>query len=275
MRRKRRKLENQKPSIVSRVWKIGVGVVLVLIILDGYLLFSNGVLNIKHIDVGLDKVDCVNVSQIKYDSELLNKNILLISEKEVIQKLTGRYLCIKSVSIQKSLPDRVAISVSGRQAVAELVVIQGVEATASADLSTQSLASASGEIASSSGFAIDSDGVVFAKEVNLNIPKLYYFGKDLSLGRALESVVSNALVILDKLRALGLDVKNAKIYSQKILVVDSVSAPKIIFSLENPLNLQLASLQLILEEAKINNKEMEFVDLRYDKPVVKYTKEAK
>ncbi|MBI4038755.1 hypothetical protein HY384_02235 [Candidatus Daviesbacteria bacterium] len=47
--------------------------------------------------------------------------------------------------------------------------------------------------------------------------------------------------------------------------------PRIIFRLSNSLDVQLASLQLILGKAKIDGSRLEFIDLRFDKPVLKFT----
>ncbi len=273
---RKRKVIHRKQSLLSRIIKIIIAVVLLAVLFDGYLFFSSGILKVKNINVTMQNVGCTNELQIKSASGLLDQNILLLNLSSAKDKIKS-FLCIRSVNLSKQLPNTINIEVSGRQAVAELVNISGqdgrpLDGTESAVLSSEILATKSGEIASSSGFAVDAEGVIFAKDVNLNIPKIYYHGSGLMVGRNLEEdLVVNSLKILDGVKKLGIEPKDAKIYSSALLV-ETLGSPKLIFALKNDLNIQLASLQLILQEAKINNRTMEFVDLRYDKPVVKYVK---
>jgi len=45
---------------------------------------------------------------------------------------------------------------------------------------------------------------------------------------------------------------------------------KIYFNLEEDMAFQLASLQLILNQDKIEKDKVEYIDLRFDKPVISY-----
>ena len=55
-----------------------------------------------------------------------------------------------------------------------------------------------------------------------------------------------------------------------LIVFPQVDNPKVFFRLDNEIDLQLASLQLILEKAKIDERILEFIDLRFDKPIVRF-----
>ena len=84
-------------------------------------------------------------------------------------------------------------------------------------------------------------------------------------------MINNIIKIFDKTKSLGIEIKQAWL-RENILVTETI--PKMIFKLDN-VDSQLASLQLILSEAKIESKELEIIDLRFDKPVIKFAPEKK
>jgi hypothetical protein len=194
------------------------------------------------------------------------------------------FICIGSVKITKKLPNQVDISVLSRQPAAVLVSIHDPESSSSArlnniiqELSASSSASVSAKPAIfefkgtvEDMVVVDSEGVVYSKNIEINVPKIYFWGENLILGKRVDqNLIKSALIILDRVKIFGVNIIEAKIFLQRILVINS--EPKLVFALDRDLNLQLASLQLILEKAKIEETNMEFIDLRYDKPVVKYS----
>ncbi len=120
-------------------------------------------------------------------------------------------------------------------------------------------------------YLIDNEGVVFGKGTpDLNILKIYIFNREIFIGRKLPGEISNVIKILDKIKTLGIQINKAWINQGTFIITSSQGVSQIIFRLEGDINIQLASLQLILDKAKIDLKELEFIDLRFDKPVVKF-----
>lgn len=266
------------------------GLLLILIVLIlGFLKYSP--LKIKDVEVKADRVDCANSEELKTTTNLLGQNILLIDKTSLEKKLKGKYLCVRKIKIEKNLPSKIILSVSGRQPAAILVQSkEKIEISTSSGETSLSAEQASSSamfnfgnevpkepsvhfLAGEDQFLIDDEGVIFSKEGG-SAPKIYFEGISLTVGKKLEEgIVTNTLKILDRVKVFGVEVSEAKIYSQNTLLVNST--PKMIFSLNLNLDLQLAALQLLLEQAKINEENMEFVDLRFEKPIVKYAPKKK
>lgn len=246
-----------------------------IIIILIFVLVKFNPFNVKEVEVKAERVDCVNSEDLKTTADLLGQNILLIDGIFLEKKLKDNYFCVRRIKVDKNLPNEIILSVSGRQPVAILVGTKD-----KIEVSTSSgEASLSAEQASSSAmfnfmgggdqFLVDDEGVIFSKDISGENPKIFFEGIILSVGEKLEDgVIKNALKILERVKIFGVDVNEAKIYSQNTLLVKA--APKMIFSLNSSIDLQLAALQLLLEQAKINEENMEFVDLRFEKPIVKY-----
>lgn len=268
---RRGKYKRGKINLNSKIWKIGVGVLILFLVVDAYLLATSRFFDIKSAEVVLDKVRCTDENLIKKELSVLYKNIFLVN-RNLEEQIKDKFICVKSVNLKKEFPDRLKIEVFGREAVAVLAILQTEESTSSASIET--LASSSARISKeniSDEFLVDSEGFIFSKAEQSNIPKLFYLG-DLHMGKKLnENIVENALQILRKLKNFDLNMKDVIIYPDGIFLLNLSSGKlKIIFSLKKHIETQLASLQLILTQAKMEEQEMEFIDLRYDKPVVKY-----
>jgi hypothetical protein len=71
------------------------------------------------------------------------------------------------------------------------------------------------------------------------------------------------------LSPLGKELKSLDLSSEKKVIATFSGDLTVIFSREKDFHFQVASLQFILWRAKIEGKSPFFVDLRFDKPVVK------
>lgn len=221
-----------------------------LILLLIFLIFRIGLFNIKKIEVEGDRLGCADNDQIKDSSKLLGQNFFTLDQKKLTKSLKEKFICIKDVNLSKTFPNKVGIKVSLRQPAAIL-----------ATLKKWPIATPSAEDISET-FVIDDEGVVFSKDSeNLNVPKVFVAN--------LNFPGISFLQILDKIKTLGIDIKDTFI-DDNFFAVNSETGPQIIFGLDDPVDVQLASLQLILDKAKIDSSVLEFVDLRYDKPVVRF-----
>lgn len=124
-------------------------------------------------------------------------------------------------------------------------------------------------------------GWFFSKNIgSLDIPKLYLYNSKISLGQELGASINNALKILSKTKTFGVDAEKSWVIDN-FLITDTTSKSRVIFKLNDKVDIQIASLQLILAEAKINHRtiptepgidsnKLEFIDLRFDKPIVRF-----
>jgi len=236
-------------------------------------------LNIKEVEVKTNGVECTSPEVIKNVVDLSGKNILFLSDVSLEQKLKDKFICISKIKLHRGLSGKVILEVTGRIPVAILIESRVEEniSTRSAEASFSAIESSpSGQfnfVGEGDQYLIDNEGVIFSKKGG-GVPKIYFEGINLIVGKKLEDgIIMNALKILDRIRVFGVQANEAKIYLQNIFLVNSV--PKMVFSLNSNIDLQLAALQLLLEQAKINEENMEFIDLRFEKPIVKYVPKKK
>lgn len=238
--------------------------VLVLLLLAGSFLvvYKSNFLNIKKIDVQTKDISCTNADQIKASTGIVGQNFFLISPSEIENNLMKKFVCIKSVITSKTFPDKVNLQTANREALAVFASLKDKEASFSATLSAELV---------KDYFWIDAEGVVFGRgESNPGILTIYLFNQELSIGQKLTGVISDIPMVLDKIKTLGIQIDTARINQDSFIITSANSVSEMLFRLNNNVNVQLASLQLILDKAKIDLNELEFIDLRFDKPVVRF-----
>jgi len=248
---------------------------------------------IHDIKVALDrKADwCVDEEKVKSTLTLKSRSILFANLNNEENNLKEKYLCIKDVAFKKDYPDRINLDLKIRTPFAKLVKLNvatisaGIEeATQSADLIEPQFGAVGGsiEIATSSSqietnsqitqIIVDEEGFGFSQLEGLeNVPNIYSLQNLPNLG---ETVESKPLVLAVKLTK---ELDRFELKPGKIIVlgIDSVEVNfennfRVIFSPEKDVAFQASSLQLIMRQAKIDGDQIESVDLRFDKPVVRF-----
>ncbi len=232
-----------------KLLKIGLLTAIFLLVIDLGLLFYSGFFSIKSIQVNEHNLDCLNGVSVQKESALLNKKIFFVDQAQLEKLLKSKYSCIKTVKLIKKYPQSALIEVYGRRATLNLV---------------------SSLTATPSSFLVDEEGVIFATNGGgHDIPKLYLSSENLKIGDKIsENILKNAYLMLQDMKKMGIFSKEAIIYSSSILEVDSM--PKIIIDLSKNFNKKLVSLQLITTQAKIEERQLDLIDLRFENPVVKY-----
>ncbi len=249
--------------------KIVIAFFLLFVTFGAFLVFKSSFFNIKEIEVA-SNLSCVSGMQIRNSAQILGKNIFFTDSKNLEKNVKNKFVCVKSVTLIKLFPSKVKIELSGRVPVAILASLKNPEASVSASI--ENIATPSAQNLSDS-YLIDEEAVFFAKSSGeLNIPSIFTYDMDLSLGKKFdESYIKISLKILDKIKSFGLSVRLAAILDKFLVVYPDGLGPKIIFRLDEKGDAQIASLQLILKTARIDSKELEFIDLRFDKPIVRFT----
>ncbi|MBI2018985.1 hypothetical protein HYS96_04780 [Candidatus Daviesbacteria bacterium] len=257
----RRKNNNSKRNLLKKIF---IFALFILILLAIYFFFNSSLFKIKNISLKTESLDCLgNNEEIKKDSEIVSQNTIFFNSKNVEKKLKNKFYCIKTIIFAKKFPNGMELTIIGRKAEAKLIPLPIYEATASSNLENIATPSAT-DI-----FLVDGEGKVFSKgDLAGDLPIILIYKGSLNLGENLGVYIINALKILNKIGPFGIDSKLSKIATGEFLVTGTV--PKIIFKLTEQIDIQLASLQLILEQAKIDQSRLEFIDLRFDKPVVRF-----
>lgn len=215
-----------------------------------YFLFFSGFFKIETVQVEGD-LSCAENGQLLTNIKVLGTNIFLINSSQIEKKLKTNFSCIKSAKIVKKFPIHILVQVSKREPRANLYIIK--------DTSIEATSSAIEE-----SFLLDEEGVIFSGTAPELPMKIYSSKKNINF--------KNILAVLNKIKVFGIEVMEAVEMENTLL---TNSSPKVIFDLSKEIDAQTASLQLILAKAKIDEETAEFIDLRFDKPVVRFAPKKK
>ena len=246
--------------------------IILITLLFSYLFLTTFI--VKKIEIITDGGSCVEKRQIEQNINLLGKNLFFLDINKVKQNLQNKFVCIKDVNSIKNYPTGMKLNIQSRQPKISLTSV-GINATSSADLInlTQNSATFSAKlIENKENFYIDDEGVIYSKLVDQgSILNIKVVNKDLNIGQRLDKrIVENILKIFQKTGDQGIVIDKIFLHDNNLFIENSNSV--LIFNTMNKIDTQIASLQLIVQKAKIENENIEFIDLRFDKPVVKYAK---
>lgn len=186
----------------------------------------------------------------KINSFALGKNLISLSPQDISQQIKNEFSEIEEVEIKKELPNRLIINLTKRKAIAVIemkneywqVDYRGIILTRRHELSDLPL--------------IVSDEVAISSD-----------------GEKIESPqVLASLDCLYKLLFKNLEPYRMEIQNPQTLIIYLRTGSVVLYSFKNDWQLQVDSLQLILERAKIEGKQIKVIDLRFDKPVITYQK---
>lgn len=237
--------------------KIILPIVTSLFLLVGYLIFRSPVLLIKSVLVKLDKVNCVSENQIKEQVNIIGKNFFLFNSTQIEYFLKQKFSCVKNVQVYRRFPSSVELFVSGRIPVASILEFKNMDSSSSASLATQSAQMAT----DSAKFLVDDEGVPFNySNDNLNLQSIY-------ADEVNQNYLQKTVMVINKFKSFHLDIKQVKIIGEDLYLDVGFG---IVMPLRGQIEQKVAALQLILDQAKIGEEKIEMIDLRFDKPVVKY-----
>lgn len=282
----------------NRVLKYLVIVFFIFSILFGvgggvYILFQ-----IRNVDFILNSVDCTNEDGVLRSLNIRGRNIFVVDEKRLVEKLKKDFPCIKEAEVTKILPDKLKIQATGRLAVLALyrlderavISLKDLEATSSSF--TASIRDFYTDGRAGERLLIDSEGLVIAKTDEVGDLIQVGVGRgDWEKGLE-EDLVKSILKAREGFLKIEFKVESIKLIFEDILIVEGeyqdygklAAVFKIRKAHEYPdrlaIEVQMATLHLILQKAKMNlgeaeerqkgTQRIESVDLRFDKPVIKY-----
>ncbi len=230
--------------------------ILIAIGVISFALVRSGLLTIKKIDIEAKDILCADSDLLRKTSGFLGQNFFLTDFSKIEVRIKNKFSCVKSVSLSKTFPGKVKLAFSPRQPFAKLISLKNEISTNSAELTNIATPSA---LDIKSSYTIDDEGVTINTVNDDNILKVYVADTEIPM--------PDLLKILSKIKIFKLDASEAFVFQDYLIIS---GWPKIIFKLGSKIDTQLASLQLILNEAKIDFSLLEFIDLRFDKPVVKF-----
>ncbi|MDO8619089.1 MAG: FtsQ-type POTRA domain-containing protein [Candidatus Daviesbacteria bacterium] len=256
---------------------LGILIMLVLILTT----LKSNIFVVRNLEVNLNRVNCVSEKEIKDNLQISDMNILFFDSRKILKTLQNKFPCIGSVNMQRVFPNRIKLQFYGRDAVFALksTFLQEASIAAvlkdliekSASSSTQASSSAAiQDIGQSNYLLVDQSGIIFTT-INQSpyVPIILYWNNNLKQGDQLDqSLTAELSMIFSKFKELNLPISEVRVYPQGTAIIPSPNI--IILNLNKDLTSQLAALQLIVTQAKMSKENMVFIDLRFDKPVVKY-----
>jgi len=179
---------------------------------------------------------------------VLGKNIVSLSPQKTKQLIKDELPGINQVEIKKKLPDKLIVHLTKRKPIA---VVE----------------------ANKEYYQVDYQGVILAKlDQPADLPLIASGEVSVAVdNHQLESsVILSSLDFLYQLLIKNIEARRLEITDSRELTVFLKTGPKVLISLDKNIKEQVDSLQLILERAKIEGKQIELIDLRFDKPVISY-----
>lgn len=244
-------------------------IVPVFLLILPFLLLKNNIFDITQVELVNNKLGCVEDKQLKEFLRIEGQNLLTLNTQDLNTNIKNKFFCVKEASFSKLIPNKIKLDLKPRQPVAILVELKVMEASTSSKI--DNLATPSAKLVHE-GLLVDEEGVIFGKNNSqASLPSIVVGKEQLSLGQKNEDI-KKIVTILEKLRIFKIDVRSAFLFDNLFIIE---TTPKIIFKMDSKIDTQIGSLQLILEKAKIDSEVLEFIDLRFDKPVVRFAPKKK
>lgn len=224
--------------------KLIVFIVIVFIIFF-VLFFLDTFFKIKEIQIESDNKKILGIEK------LIDKNIFLLNEDVVTKQILKENPLIKSIKINKQLPSKIILSVEFSFPQAQIITGDGF-------------------------FYIDDRGKVIkkTKEKLLSLPLINFYQKiyyqNYQIGQIIDfNEIKIGLFLLKKTTDLGLKINRLDIGGDNMLVF-YLDNKKIIFDSLKDKEIQAYQLEQIIKSFKIQGKDYQEIDLRFEKPVVRF-----
>lgn len=201
---------------------------------------------------------CITPGRIQQGKlDYLKRNIFRVNLQEESKRLTKHYPDYKRIVLERSLPDTIIIDLTPRQAIAKVKL--------------------------SEYFYVDEEGVLFhsisKQDENLQLPVIIGLGRRISNPRPGVKYNENSLIrTLEFINNLNKDPQlTKKLKIEKInlsnandVILFTTNGCKINLGTVGSLSRKLSILQRLISEIDSDLVEIQYIDLRFKEPVVKY-----
>lgn len=227
---------------------------------------------------------CIEKEKIKPAlTDLIGRSILTFNENFTEKDILENTYCVGKVAINKKLPNSLLVEVYDREPALILNQVNIATDDVYLDIEKILISTDSGKLSTlldlfsyDKKIVVDTEGFTLdPKNFHQVLPEVAYIGRILKLNQSLGTNLVNAIKLIRGLDDGKTEIKNWIIINDKILIAQG--RIQLIFSLTKDPDRQLATLQIILQKAKINEskgpfkngskKEIVRIDLRYDKPI--------
>lgn len=177
---------------------------------------------------------------------LRGKNILFIKETDIAAWLIEKNSNFSSIEVEKQLPSSIKILAMERKAVAQIIAQNYV-------------------------YLIDKEGVVFkAVKEPLILPKIEVLTGKIVIGNKIEKLYADSIFpLLSNLSELNIKVENVTLKSPDEIVIE-LPETTIFTDVYQDDSIISSSLQMMLTSFRIEGRLPRIIDVRFDKPVVRF-----
>ncbi len=211
------------------------------------LFFANQFFLVNNIKIVSDK----NFS-LSNKKELINSSLIFANKDKIAKKIVKDNYQIKTATVEKIWPSSLKISVSFYEPCISMVVNNGF-------------------------FELSCDGRILkkTKDVPQYLPIINYYQKlnssSFQTGVWIDfEDIKKSLFFVGKLKEINLTALTIDIKGQDMLVFNLIDGKQIIFSNSKESNTQSYQLELIIKQFKIEGKDFEKIDLRFNKPIISF-----
>ena len=247
---------------------LSIILIILLILLTFYFALRSDLFQIRQLEISNSESfkDCLSEEQLSQRLDVVGRSAIFLETKKLSQDLLADVICLKSVTITTSWPNKIKINAKIRQPVAAIV------ASASARIDNQATAAA--EVSSQEQiFLIDEEAVVIKKVATYSaLPKILLLTaeQNFDVVQLPYRLIKTGVDVISALSQLQLAVNELTIDENGQLFAEIEDGVKVLFSnAADPKN-QATSLQAILRQAKIDGKKLSKIDLRFTRPHVVY-----
>lgn len=259
--KKKRTVPSKRPSrFVSTVKRRSVGfpvrplsafLITFLTILSLYLLFRSDIFLIREIQLEKEPVEKNYVEYISED--MIREETVFWSSYSLLrfplateqERLQNKFTSLEYIQIKKELPDKVIVAYKER---AQVAIIR----------------------ASNGDFVVDETGFIFSDAIEgIEAPVFEDLEHAYNLKDHLKSErVTFALDVVQKLDALAISSQNFTLVNIHDVSVKTKEETEILFSDLKNLDIQIATLKILLENASQKQQVLKKIDLRFERPVI-------
>lgn len=205
------------------------------------------------------------------ENQVRGKSLFFINQKALKEKILKDFLTISDVSFEKDFPNRLLVETLPREPIA--VVSFAKEASSFGNIASESGKIATPPASFKQYFLVDKEGLVFAKAGDFfGLPLFHLFDERVpSLGENIgQKRIETASEIIENLKKDEIEVSEVFLTAFGSIEMIVRDGTKVLFSSQKNPIAQVASLQLILSSTRIEGRVLTSVDLRFERPVVRY-----
>lgn len=234
-------------KLLGRLGRLFKFLVISLLILGIVFWLKSDFWQIKRIDCRFSGDPCWPNLWAELMNKTLGKNILFLSPSKLALEIKQSHPEFSQVEISKHLPHNLLFEIEARK----VVVAIGKEG---------------GDF-----YLADKEGILLKKvKETSDLPRVLINNElGQNIGEKIEEeMVLKEILLLHQSQLRLLQPKSAQATSERVIEIRLKDDLQVLFSVQKDIDVQLDSLQFILERTKIEGEKPKRIDLRFDKPVI-------